>query len=135
MNCYYHQNKVSVGICRYCLKGVCSDCAVDIEGGLACRDKCEQQAKMVVRYLRKSMSSAESYNKIYANSNKGMLFSSLFVTAIGLTYLVFPWFYAESDGTWFYLIGIIFLLAGLFLGIRARKLKPMYDKLAEENEQ
>jgi hypothetical protein len=41
MNCYYHPNVQSVGICKNCQKGLCVECAVDVGNGLACKNQCE----------------------------------------------------------------------------------------------
>lgn len=132
MNCYYRQDQVSVGVCRNCLKGICSNCAVDIGGGIACKNNCETHAKKIVQYLQSSMSNADSYKKIYAKSGKGILFSSFIVFAIGLVYILFPFFYGESDGDWFYYVGGIFIFASILLAIRYIKFRPIYQSLSSD---
>ena len=42
MNCYCHQDNTAVGVCKYCYKALCTDCAVDMESGLACTNHVEK---------------------------------------------------------------------------------------------
>ena len=133
MNCYHHQDTVSVGVCRHCFRGVCSACAVSFDDGLACRGKCEEKAKQLVIYLQKSIKSAESYQKIYASSSKTLLASSLFFISIGLVYMALPWFYGRDDGGWSYIVGGIFLSFGIAVALRGRELKPIYDELGRKD--
>jgi hypothetical protein len=44
MNCFRHAEVTSVGVCRACGKGVCSVCASESKGVLACRATCETRA-------------------------------------------------------------------------------------------
>lgn len=41
MNCYTHTDSSAIGICKSCYKGVCSQCAIEIENGLACSETCK----------------------------------------------------------------------------------------------
>ena len=43
MNCFQHEDRTAVGVCRACGKALCKDCLVEVEGGIACRDTCEMQ--------------------------------------------------------------------------------------------
>ena len=45
MKCFKHGDVDAVGVCKWCGKGLCADCAVDTDGGLACRDSCEEKVK------------------------------------------------------------------------------------------
>jgi len=36
MNCFYHPQVSAVGICKYCQKGLCTECAVDLGHGMGC---------------------------------------------------------------------------------------------------
>ena len=41
MHCFEHNSVPAVGSCKACHKGLCSECAVDLERGLACSGNCE----------------------------------------------------------------------------------------------
>ena len=64
MNCYYHPETTSIGLCKSCGKGLCSNCAVDLEAGLACRNRCEGDVAdigdMIARSRELAMRSASS---------------------------------------------------------------------------
>jgi hypothetical protein len=38
MNCYLHPEATSVGTCTSCGKNICSECAVEVQGKLVCRN-------------------------------------------------------------------------------------------------
>jgi hypothetical protein len=37
MNCFNHPDIPAVGICKYCQRGLCKDCAIDSGCGIACK--------------------------------------------------------------------------------------------------
>jgi hypothetical protein len=41
MHCFNHSSTPAVGVCKACQKGLCAECAVDVGGGIACKDSCE----------------------------------------------------------------------------------------------
>jgi len=41
MNCFNHPAVPAVGICKGCYQGLCSNCAVRVGRGIACRESCE----------------------------------------------------------------------------------------------
>ncbi len=45
MKCYRHQDRDAVGICKSCQKGLCIDCAAEVNPGLACKGECEKRAQ------------------------------------------------------------------------------------------
>ncbi len=45
MNCYRHPASPAVGLCKSCYKALCSECAVDIGKGLACKNSCEENVR------------------------------------------------------------------------------------------
>ena len=38
MNCFNHPGVPGVGICKYCQKGLCKECAIDLGHGIACKN-------------------------------------------------------------------------------------------------
>ena len=45
MNCYYHPTQPAVGLCKHCQRGLCTDCAADVDGSLACKGHHEEQVR------------------------------------------------------------------------------------------
>ena len=55
MECFYHAGVPAVGSCRGCLKGLCRQCAVELEAALACPSGCEPFARALVASLQQSV--------------------------------------------------------------------------------
>jgi hypothetical protein len=55
MNCFYHPQTVAVGLCKSCGKGLCPACAVDMDQGLACRGRCEQEVRDLIELVSGSV--------------------------------------------------------------------------------
>jgi hypothetical protein len=55
MKCFYHQDRDAVGSCKSCGKGLCPECAVDLGKGLACRNRCEDDAKAVIALIEQNI--------------------------------------------------------------------------------
>jgi hypothetical protein len=45
MNCFAHEGTAAVGVCGMCGKGVCRNCAVDLEFRLVCSENCGTLAR------------------------------------------------------------------------------------------
>ena len=107
MYCYRHPTADAVGICKSCNKGLCTECAVDVGQGIACKNSCEQDVKdlnAIVSYSKKVCT------KTTASCYKQAIFSGL----LGLVFIIYG--FAESDmQTFMFPVGIIFLLMMLFM--------------------
>ena len=55
MKCFYHPSVDAVGSCKRCSRGLCSDCAAEREGGLACRGKHEADVDAVSSLVARSL--------------------------------------------------------------------------------
>ena len=64
MLCFYHHDKQAVGLCRYCGKGICSECSVDLGGGLACRNRCEDKVRGVTLMVDQTIKASENPTKM-----------------------------------------------------------------------
>lgn len=45
MKCYYHRDRDAIGTCKSCGRGLCDECHVALDKGLACRERCEQDVR------------------------------------------------------------------------------------------
>ncbi len=48
MRCAYHPEVDAIGICMACERGVCAECGVDMNRGLACKDRCEPEVRRLL---------------------------------------------------------------------------------------
>ncbi len=47
MNCFNHPDTPAIGICKFCQKGLCKECAYDLSHGLACKIHIREVTNMV----------------------------------------------------------------------------------------
>src|SRR5690606_40150270 len=43
MDCFYHPNNPAIGICKYCNRGLCSECTTVIDDVIACKNRHESE--------------------------------------------------------------------------------------------
>ncbi len=46
MNCIYHPQTPAVALCKYCQRGLCLECAVDLGSGMSCRSHTAEVREM-----------------------------------------------------------------------------------------
>jgi hypothetical protein len=56
MKCINHNETDAVGCCRWCGRGLCPTCCVEMPEGLACRNRCESDVKSLGEYMRMAIS-------------------------------------------------------------------------------
>ncbi|MCX6900957.1 MAG: hypothetical protein NT105_19965 [Verrucomicrobia bacterium] len=69
MNCFKHNDRVAVGICRSCAKGLCMECAAPLTNGLACKGSCEERVNLLNKMIdnnAKTLSAARYQTKSHA---------------------------------------------------------------------
>ena len=88
MTCFYHNRLSAVGVCKYCNKGLCEKCAVDLGVGLACINKCENQVKVLSELMEKAI-------KTYKNQANLYLRYSVLMFALGFFFLTYGYYYAQ----------------------------------------
>jgi hypothetical protein len=50
MQCFVHAPDAAIGTCKSCGKGVCRQCAIEVDRGLACSKQCEPFAAGLSRW-------------------------------------------------------------------------------------
>ncbi len=122
MECFYHEGVSAVGSCRWCLKGLCRRCAVEQEGGLACRDSCEQAVTALVATIQQSAR--------FRNVSSGLLRSARGLW-VGLTFIggfvgifVIAWGLGLPAYREVSLLGVPFLALAWVSGRLARNVRP-----------
>jgi hypothetical protein len=55
MRCFYHPEKDAVALCKSCGKGVCPECSADLGKGVACRGRCEDDARGVIQLVERNV--------------------------------------------------------------------------------
>ena len=106
MNCFKHNQTSSVGVCRNCFKGVCSECAIDFEDGVACSEYCLEKAKATVQVVSNTVLAQRG-------AKKGRFIGPSFLIILGIFYLAYATYcnelftFSGALGLGFFLMGII----------------------------
>lgn len=113
MRCFNHPDRESIGCCKACSKGLCSECAVDLEHGLACRNKHEQSVE-ALHQIALSASRAE------ASSRKAKYAGAAFTALMGVLFLGYGYL-MQGIGGFMSLLGGAFLVNSLVVFVANRR--------------
>jgi len=102
--CFYHPDKPAVGTCKYCQRGLCSDCAVLVDDVLACKDRHEGQVHALEEMTRLNVLKSKRTRSDY-------LRNTVFYGTVGLLFTAF----GISQVQWLGLQGIVYAVIGLAL--------------------
>lgn len=120
MNCFNHPDKSAVGFCKSCCKGLCPDCAAEVENGLACRNACEDRVSLINRII-------DHNEKIIGSANAQMRSSALLALIFGVLICAYGFLTlrTEEDAfNWFLVaMGLVFVIYGV-LRLSKKRLYP-----------
>ena len=116
MRCYYHQDVDAVAVCKNCGRGLCPACAVDIGNGLACRNRCEEEARSLNRVIERNKTAYEKTSGAYSRV-------ALFYAGLGAVVLVGG--VMDWRGNQWLLVpaGVVFLLSAVLHYSTGRKFR------------
>ena len=120
MNCFYHNQQQAIGLCKACSRGLCSDCATDLDHGLACKNKHEQRVNELETII--SMSA-----KAHADAPKNLLLLPAFFIFMGSVFAGFALYQGEKIGSFPTVMGLGFIFFGLLFFVRNRKIYSRSD--------
>ena len=112
MNCYQHRKNPAIGICKFCMKGVCAECSTEVDTVLACKSQCEAEVKNINKALRNQL--------MIQKPAKAMRFLAPALLLLYGLYLSISWSglleYSQDIG--FFTMGVVFIIASLLLAYR-----------------
>ena len=100
MVCYYHTDKPATGLCKYCQRGLCADCAALINDSLACKDRHEEQVRGMESLLVQARRAGSNFMR-----------NTIFYGGVGILFAAF----GISQYKWLGLQAVVYLLIGLAL--------------------
>ena len=119
MVCYYHPDRPALGLCKYCQRGLCSDCAAAAGDALACRNLHEEQVLAVEALLQKNILQSKRVGSDY-------LRNTIFYGIVGILFAAFGYFQLRFLGLQaaiYLMIGLALLWAALSNYLESRKYK------------
>ena len=122
MRCFYHHDKESVGTCKCCGKGLCSDCAVDLVKGLACRGQCEDDVKALIQLIERNIKLTARTENILQTGSRVRSSAAIFNLIFGIIFT--GWGISDIERFKFILVlGICFTAYGIFGLVKWREKK------------
>jgi hypothetical protein len=121
MQCFNHPEKSAIGICKSCQRGLCSDCATDLEHGLACKNHHEKQ----VEELNSLISRNTKINKVAPKARYALPFLYLFM---GLVFAGFGYFEGDGITGSGFILGCGFIVFGIYFYIYNKQVYRTLDK-------
>ena len=117
MNCYYHPNQPAVGLCKHCQRGLCSACAADVDGSLACKDQHEEQVRALDTLTARNLLQAGRVGSVYRRNAVFYSLVGILFTGFGLTQI--RWL--GWQGIFLSAIGVFLLYAAIANFLESRK--------------
>ena len=119
MNCYYHPTQPAVGLCKHCQRGLCTDCAADVDGSLACKGHHEEQVRALEALTARNLLQAGRVGSVYRRNAIFYFLIGILFAGFGLYQLPF----AGLQAIFLLLIGLFLLYAAIANFLESRKYK------------
>jgi len=117
--CYYHPERPAVGLCKYCQRGLCSECAAHAGDSLACRNLHEEQVTDMEALMQKNILQSKRVGSDY-------LRNTIFYGVVGILFVAFGYSQLRFLGLQavvYLMIGLALLWAALSNYLESRKYK------------
>ena len=104
MNCFYHPTSPAIGLCKYCQRGLCTECAAVIDDVLACKQRHEDEVRQLEQLTARNLFQSKRVGSAYTRN-------AIFYGLVGALFAVFGLVQYRFLG----LQAVFFILIGLFL--------------------
>lgn len=104
MNCYYHPTVPAIGICKHCQRGLCSECAAIVEDVLACKNRHEEEVRVMEQLTARNLFQAKRAGSVYMRN-------AVFYGLVGVAFAGFGLWQLK----WLGLQAALFIVLGAFL--------------------
>lgn len=119
MNCYYHPDKAAIGLCKYCQRGLCHDCAAHAGDSLACKGLHEEQVLAMEALMQKNVLQSKRVGSDYLRNTIFYGVVGILFTAFGISQL--KWLGVQA--LVYSAIGLALLWAAVANYLESRKYK------------
>ena len=124
MNCFNHDNRAAVGVCKSWGKGLCRDCATESRDGLACRGVCESRVELMGRIV-------DNNARVLSAARAQIRIGGITAIILGVLLIILAWWRSVQDEDMF-VIAMFGLPGFTFLacGVMRLSRKSQYPDLA-----
>ena len=126
MKCFYHRDTDAIGTCKSCGKGLCSDCAVDLSKGLACRERCEADVRAVIELVDRNIKITPLSTRMIETSGSVRFGLAVFFLVTGAVFV--GWGLTQEGLGFSTILGFCFVGFGLFYLFQAGRLRAAGKK-------
>jgi hypothetical protein len=117
--CFYHPDKPAVGLCKYCQRGLCSDCAAPAGDSLACKNLHEEPVRAMELLMQKNILQSKRVGSDYVRNTIFYGIVGILFAGFGLSQLRFLGLQALV----YLMIGLALIWAALANYLESRKYK------------
>lgn len=104
MNCFYHTASPAIGTCKYCQRGVCTDCAAIVDDVLACKNRHEDEVRSLEQLTARNLFQSKRVSSVYMRN-------AVFYGLVGVAFAGFGLWQLN----WLGLQAVLFIALGGFL--------------------
>lgn len=104
MNCFYHPTAPALGLCKFCQRGLCTDCAAVIDDVIACKHRHEDEVHQLEQLAARNLFQSKRVSASYMRN-------AIFYGLVGLLFTGFGVMQYRFLG----LQAVFFMMIGLFL--------------------
>jgi predicted Fe-S protein YdhL (DUF1289 family) len=104
VRCFYHPDAPAVGLCKYCQRGLCAECAAVIDEVLACKNRHEERVRSLERLAAHNLLQAKRVGS-------GYMRNALFYGLVGCVFAGFGLWQFK----WLGMQAVLFMMLGGFL--------------------
>ena len=115
MNCFTHQDRAAVGICKACAKGLCAECAADLGHGLACKGQHEAEVEALDSIVKRNAN-------MLTTSGKSLLIAPALYSFMGALFLLIGLFRSYNIEWFSVIMGGGFMVFGVITFVNNRAL-------------
>jgi sulfite exporter TauE/SafE len=119
MNCFYHPDEPALGLCKYCQRGLCTDCAAVIDDVISCKNRHEDEVRQLGQLAARNLFHSKRVSSSYM---RNAIFYGL-VGALFAGFGIVQYRFLGLQAAFFIMIGIFLLYAASANYFEGRKHK------------
>jgi predicted Fe-S protein YdhL (DUF1289 family) len=104
MNCFYHPTSPAIGLCKYCQRGLCPECAAIVDDVVACKHRHEDEVRQLGQLAARNLFQAKRVSSAYMRN-------AIFYGLVGVLFAGFGIMQYRFLG----MQAVFFMMIGLFL--------------------
>src|SRR4051812_17982473 len=122
MRCFYHADREAVGVCKSCQRGLCHECAAEVEKGMACKARCEEDVRELAQLINQNARFQSTSTFLLSRARRTRIAAALFYMAMGLGFAL--WGMLHPYIRFISVLGLLFVFYGVFILAQLPKRTP-----------